>query len=220
LSENVADILRERGHHVFTPTLTGLGERSHLAHIGVSCRMHVEDVVNVIRYERLNEAILCGHSYGGTVITGVADAVPEKIASLVYLDASIPENGRSTLDLLSASEQAALISLVVNQEGREMLPPFPATAYNVNPSDRAMVDALCTPHPFATLRETIHLTGGYESIAKRTYIRATGLKVTHPQVSYLRVKDDRSWSTFEVPCGHDVMLDAPERLAEILLGAM
>jgi len=218
--ERVADILRVRGHCVFTPTLTGLGERSHLAHIGVSCRMHIQDVVNVIQWERLNKTILCGHSYGGIVITGVADLIPERVASLVYLDAAIPESGKSTLDLLSAEEQAGLLNLVINQGGQRMLPPFSAAAFNVNSADRAMVDALCTSHPFDTLCERVELTGAYRTIPKKVFVRATNWEGTHPQGSYERVRNDQDWITVEVPCGHDVMLDAPARLAEILLEAM
>ena len=216
----VAELLRARGHRVFTPTLTGLGERSHLLHVGVTCAMHIQDVANVVKWERLDNAILCGHSYGGVIVTGVADRMPERVASLVYLDAAVPENGKSTLDLLTQPERDALENFAVERDGQRILPPFPAAAFNVNPADREMVEALCTPHPLQTLRDRVELTGAYLRVPKKVFIRATGWTGTNPQGSYERVRHDPDWTTYEVACGHDVMLDAPERLAEILLESM
>ena len=91
--------LRDTGHQVFTPTLTGLGERSHLNSAAVNLSTHIADVVNLLRWEDLSDVILCGHSYGGTVITGVADRIPERIRTLVYLDAFVPEDGECLFDL-------------------------------------------------------------------------------------------------------------------------
>jgi pimeloyl-ACP methyl ester carboxylesterase len=213
----VADILRECGHRVYTPTLTGLGERCHLAHVGVTCSMHIEDILNIIKWEQLGDVILCGHSYGGVVISAVADRIASRVDALVYLDAAIPENGKSTLELLSPEEQAALQAMTEDRGGCRVLPPFPAASFNVNSADRALVDRLCTPQPFATLCERLELNGAYLNVRKKTYVRATNWGGTHPLGSYLRVKDDRSWSVIELPCGHDIMLDAPQRLAKILL---
>lgn len=223
--ERVAQMLRARGHRVFTPTLTGLGERSHLAHVGADCSLHIQDIVNVIRWERLTDVILCGHSYGGLVIGGVADRMPERMASLVYLDAPVPEDGKSGLDMLSAALQTGLMSLAAANGGSMLpLPPVPSEALGVNEADRAMVDALCTPQPWATLCERLKLTGAYKTVPKKMYIRATASGAPMPYEMYLRVKDeiaqDRTWSYVEIACGHDVMLDAPERLAEALLAAM
>ena len=219
----VANLLRSRGHRVFTPTLTGLGERSHLVHAGIDCSTHIQDVINVIKWEQLKNVVLCGHSYGGLVIGGVADKIPEQIASLVYLDAILPEDGKSALDLLDASSRAAFINSTV-ENGGVMSPPPPPAAFNVNAADRPLVDALCTPHPFATLCERLKLTGAYQNISKKTFILATGWGETQIREIYARIKEkarsDRTWTTLEVPSGHDVMLDAPQRLTEILLGAM
>jgi pimeloyl-ACP methyl ester carboxylesterase len=89
----VADILIKAGHRVYTPTLTGLGERSHLAHGNINLSTHVTDVVNVLKWERLEGVVLCGHSYGGFVISGVAEKMQDAIASIVFLDALVPEHG-------------------------------------------------------------------------------------------------------------------------------
>jgi len=215
----VAKMLRAQGHHVYTPTLTGLGERSHLASVGANCSTHIQDVLNVVQWEQLHEVVLCGHSYGGMIIGAVADRIPARIASLVYLDAGIPENGMSVLDVMEPEGIASLLKSAADYGG-QLVPPAPAATFNLNAADRAMVDALCTPQPIATFTERLRLTGAHMRIPKKTYIVATGWQ--NPAVSrfYGRVKDEPSWSTFEVACGHDVMLDAPQRLAGILLEAM
>jgi len=91
----VTPLLRDAGHQAYAPTLTGVGERSHLLHRGVDLDLHITDIVNLLHYEDLREVILVGHSYGGMVITGVADRAAERIRHLVYLDAALPEDGES-----------------------------------------------------------------------------------------------------------------------------
>ena len=98
--KRVRKALQARGHDVFTPTLTGVGERSHLLSPDVNLDTHITDVVNLIRWEELSGIVLCGHSYGGCVITGVADRLSDRIAALVYLDAFVPEDGQSLYDIL------------------------------------------------------------------------------------------------------------------------
>ena len=96
----IVPLLRSEGHEVYTPTLTGLGERSHLAtRLDVDLELHIQDVAAVLEYEDLSNVILTGHSYGGMVITGVADSLPDRVGQLVYLDALIPENGEAVIDL-------------------------------------------------------------------------------------------------------------------------
>ena len=102
----VTDILRAEGHTVFTPTLTGLGERAHLARPEIDLETHISDVLGVLDAEELDDVILCGHSYGGMVITGVADRLPGRIKALVYLDAFVPEHGESVIDLYAGPRQA------------------------------------------------------------------------------------------------------------------
>ena len=104
----VRPLLRSAGHEVFTPALTGLGERSHLASAQIDLETHVRDVIAVLEYEDLREVVLVGHSYGGMVISGVADRVPERLALLVYLDAEVPMDGQSELDLLPPQERLGM----------------------------------------------------------------------------------------------------------------
>ena len=211
----VADRLRARGHRVFTPTLTGLGERAHLLYPGIDFSLHVADVLGLIKYERLTDFVLVGHSYGGCVISGVAEAMPGAIRSIVFLDAFIPDNGDATLDLVQPAVQDVIRAAL--ERGETTVAVRNAAAFRVNEKDRAWVDSLATPQPILTMTEKLTLTGARERIAKKTYIRASG----YPNVSFekalARVTADPSWRTYEVPCGHDVMIDDPERLTEILL---
>ena len=98
---HVADLLTKAGHQVFTPTLTGLGERSHLIDASVNLSTHITDIVNVLKWERLNNVVLCGHSYGGFVISGVAEEMQDAIASMVFVDAFVPQNGDTVATLAS-----------------------------------------------------------------------------------------------------------------------
>ena len=213
----VADRLRQRGHEVFTPTLTGLGERAHLMNSGIMLATHITDVVNLIKYERLNDIVLCGHSYAGFVISGVAEQAEKAIASIVFLDAFFPANGQTCLDENRPGVRDAVTALV--QKGEIGIPPRPAEAFGVNEKDRAWVDALCGPQPIATFTDKIALTGARERIAKKTYIRAKGYDNPAFDAALAKVKNNSAWRVHELPSGHDVMVDQPDKLAEILLEA-
>ncbi len=107
----VADLLRANGHTVYTPTFTGLGERVHLAHPDVDLDTLITDVVNVIQYEELTDVTLVGYSFSGMVITGVADLIPERLSRLVYLDAYVPRDGESLIDLLGTALTTQLMAM-------------------------------------------------------------------------------------------------------------
>ena len=212
----VADLLEKRGHKVFTPTLTGLGERSHLLDAKVDLTTHITDIVNVIKWERLSDIVLVGHSYGGMVITGVAEEVEPAIASIVFLDAFVPENGQSLLDIGGA--QAIRDAIRAAQERGEIATaPPPATFFHVNEKDRAWVDAMCTPHPIATRTTRVAETGARERISRKTYVRAAGNTEPNFDRFLAKYRSAPGWRTYEVPCGHDVMIDMPERLTDILV---
>ncbi len=211
----VADILERQGHKVFTPTLTGLGERSHLLRAGINVSTHVTDVINVIRWEDLSGFVLCGHSYGGLVISGVAEQIGEAIGSIVFLDAFIPENGDAMMMLTGDAVREALKAAIAR--GDLGVPPRSAAAFLVNEKDRAWVDGKCVPQPIGTMTEAMVITGAYNRIAKKSYIRAGAYPNPGFDKALARVKADLSWRTYAVPCGHDVMVDMPERLAEILV---
>jgi pimeloyl-ACP methyl ester carboxylesterase len=210
--------LRARGHLVFTPTLTGQGERAHLFSGAINLTTHVTDILNVIRYEDLSGVVLAGHSYGGMVITGAADAIPEKIAALVYLDAFVPQDGQSLFDINIAKNTQMFIDRAGGLGG-VAVPPPPASFFGVNAQDSARVDELAAPHPIASMIEKIRLTGAYRSVTKRIYVHGTILPRESPfKPFYERALAD-GWEAHALPCGHDVMLDLPDEVTEILDGA-
>ena len=138
--QRVADRLRGGGHAVFTPTLTGLGERSHLLRHGIDLKTHVTDVVNVMKWEGLSDVVLCGHSYGGFGISGVAEQIAPAIRSIVFLDAFVPRNGESVLDLTGPAVQEGVRNAL--QRGDIAIPPRAAEAFGVNEADSAWMDRL------------------------------------------------------------------------------
>jgi pimeloyl-ACP methyl ester carboxylesterase len=204
----VVDRLAAHGHRVYAPSLTGLADRSHLLNEAVNLSTHITDVANLIRWEDLADVVLVGHSYGGLVVTGVADKVSERIASLVYLDAYVPESGQSMQDLRPRELPASLA-----------VAPTPAETFRVNERDRAWVDRLCTPHPVACITEQLQLTGAYRAVRRKTYIRAADYANPVFQATYERLNSDPGWVAHQLPCGHDVMVDMPDALAELLLAA-
>jgi len=209
--------LRDQGHEVFTPTLTGVGEQSHTLSPDIDLQRHVDDVVNLIRWEELDSVILCGHSYGGCVISGVADVVPDRIAALVYLDAFLLEDGECLHDLLPAEHRDLQLSLANEHGDGWRVPPIPGEVFNVNAQDRDWVDRQCTPQPLATFQQRIQLKGGPSPVSRNHFIYASGWEGTPFAACYERAKA-RGWTTSEIACGHDVMLDQPEALTAELIG--
>jgi pimeloyl-ACP methyl ester carboxylesterase len=211
----VRKLLQAEGHAVFTPTLTGLGERSHLLSKSVRLQTHIDDVVNLIRWEDLNDVILCGHSYAGIVMTGVAEAVAERIVTMIYLDAFVPTSGQSLLDLLPPETAAALCAGARSKEDGWRLPPRTAASFAVNDGDREWVDRQCTPHPFATFEDPVRFTDRVRSIVDVRYILATE-NPGSPFVGLAESARKRGWQVVRIAAGHDVMLDDPKRLVELL----
>jgi pimeloyl-ACP methyl ester carboxylesterase len=218
----VVELLQAQGHKVFAPTLSGLAERSHLLHAGLAIGLetHVIDVANLWRWEGLSEVVLCGHSYGGMVISGVAErvaAAPGAVRALVFLDAFVPADGDAMAELASPAVREAIAGVVAR--GAASVPPVPAAVFRVNEQDVAWVDATCTPQPLATLTDRIALMGARERIARKVYVRAAGYPSVPFDAVRARLASDPGWRVLDLPCGHDAMLDMPQRLAEILVEA-
>lgn len=204
----VADVLMARGHRVFAPTLSGLGERSHLAGANINLTTHVDDVVNEVVWKDLDNIVLVGHSYSGLVITGVAERIGERIASIVYLDAFIPADGQSFADFAEGWELVG-----------ETIPAPPTSKGDyLDEEDRAWVDAKATPHPTASLKEKLRVTGAYQRVPKKTYIQATGWESPFGETADALGKDP-GWTVRQIACGHDVGIDKPQELADLLVEA-
>lgn len=204
----VAARLQAEGHTVHAPTLTGVGERSHLAGPSVNLSTHVADVVGEVEWKDLGDIVLCGHSYGGMVISGAAERLEGRIASIVYLDAFLPEDGQSLADIAGG----------VYEPGT-MVTPITAEAFNVNEADRAWVNAKMTPQPSGTFTERLVLTGAAMRVPRKTYIQALVGPAPFFTAAYERAAADPSWTALQIDCGHDVMVDRPADLARMLVEA-
>ena len=213
----VADRLERRGHKVYTPTLTGLGERVHLLTAGVDLNTHITDVVNVIKFEDLKNIILVGHSYGGCVISGVAEQMLTAIASIVFVDAFLPEHGQRMLDLTAANLRDAAIE--AQSKGEIVRPIVPAAAFNVNEQDQAWVNSKLTPQPLGPSFTPNKFTGAREKMTNKTYIRALGWPMLNFDKWLAQCKADPTWRTHSIECGHDIMVDRPDELTELLIAA-
>jgi pimeloyl-ACP methyl ester carboxylesterase len=159
--KRVRDRLAAAGHRVFTPTLTGLGERSHLLDRRLGVETHIDDVANLLVWEELRDVVLVGHSYAGFVVRHVADRMPERLRSLVYLDAFVPENGKRIQDYVPNIKFREIAAS--HGEGWKV-PPIPAAAFGVNAADIAWVDRQATMHPLSTLETPARLTGACDEV--------------------------------------------------------
>ena len=214
--KDVAARLEKQGHRVYTPTNTGLGERSHLLTKDVNVSTHVTDIVNVFKWEDLSDVVLVGHSYGGLVISGVAEEIPEKISSIVFLDAFLPADGDDLIGKASPAFKDAIAS--AQQRGDISLKSPPAAAFGVtDPAAAAWVNGKLTPQPFGTYTEKARYKGGRDKIAKKTYIRAKAYANPTFDANLAKAKASTGWKTFEFDSGHDVMVIQPERLTATLL---
>src|SRR6516165_11196801 len=166
----VADLLEKKGHKVFSPTLTGLGERSHLLSKDINLDTHITDIVNVVKWEDLRDVCMVAHSYGGFVGSGVLEQIGDRVSSIVWLDAFKPENGQSLIDLTSDAFRRAV--LASSEKGEQGFPPpagNPVPIF-INENDRAYVTSKVTPQPIGTFLQPVKLSGARDKVAKKTYI--------------------------------------------------
>jgi pimeloyl-ACP methyl ester carboxylesterase len=214
----VRPLLRSAGHEVFTPALTGLGERSHLASAQVDLETHVRDVVAVLEYEDLREVVLVGHSYGGMVISGVADRVPERLALLVYLDAEVPMDGQSELDLLPAQERAGYEEAARSKgQGWLIPPPLPEPLPDdLDPRVRWAMLRMVS-QPLATFAQPLRLSNPAGSKVPRSYVLCAQGKEDQALPGYVqRARSDPGWRFVELAAGHSAHVTAPRELVNVL----
>jgi pimeloyl-ACP methyl ester carboxylesterase len=204
---------------VYTPTLTGLGERAHLLDDRVDLNRHIEDVVAVLHYEDLRDVILVGHSYGGMVITGIADRAADRVGKLVYLDAANPVNGQSLVDVSGPIIEAVRpMGGVVDGIELVLLPgPDAGLLYGVtDPGDLAWMADRLTGHPWICFEQPLELTNEDALWAIPQYhIVCTSTVATRDPALLARARaEGRLW---DIDTGHDLMLTEPEKTAEALL---
>ena len=217
----VAAILRSRGHIVLTPTQTGLGERRHLMSKAITLDTFIEDVTNVIDFERLKDIVLVGHSFGGNTISGVADRMRDRVRQLIYLDSLIIEGGQSPFSILPDDVVASRLKLA-EPSGGVSIPAPPGAAFGiVDPALAKMVEARLTPHPVGTYQSTLNIKGPVGNGLPATYIACTDPVYAPLQSSRDWVKTKgaaRGMTMTELATGHDAMVTAPQALADLIDG--
>jgi pimeloyl-ACP methyl ester carboxylesterase len=199
-----AHALRQHGHEVLTPTLTGLGERVHLAHPEITLDTHIQDIVNVLRFEDLHQIHLVGKSYAGMIITGVADHVPERLVQLIYLDGPVPADGQSLADFLGPETTAFFVDRA-QQQGDGWRVPHPAPD-----------DARLTPLPLKAGLQPLHLHHPPLSTITRTYIACTEGKSLEELQVLAQFGQDPQWRYRELATGHEPEQTMPLELAALL----
>lgn len=214
--QKVTPLLRAAGHDIYTPRLTGLSDRSHLLDCGVDLTTHITDVVGLLSYEGISDVVLVGHSYAGMVITGVAAKAPERLKRLVYLDAYVPEDGQSEVDLWPAAWQDALQPDEAAGSGlREPLPP--ATLGITDPEMADWMEARMTPHPLATYTEPVPAGSAESAALPRAFVHCTEGPITHVFAPFADKARTGGWNVHELATGHMAMLTAPHEVTELLL---
>jgi pimeloyl-ACP methyl ester carboxylesterase len=224
--KKIALPLRARGHDVHTPTLTGLGDRAHLAAPGVGLGTHVDDVVNLLTFEDLDDVTLVGNSSAGTVITAVADRIPERVSRVIYLDAFVPSDGQSTLDLIAAERREIMERLVETEGDGWALPRFapppweefvPAAWQVTDEADLRWVLPRLRPTPFLHFTQPLEIRRPDDEQPARVYIRCRGFP--HPGFDRhaLAAQTSPGWTSRDLDTSHLPYITDPEPLTAILL---
>ncbi|GET25546.1 alpha/beta fold hydrolase [Prolixibacter sp. NT017] len=198
----ITERLRELKKKCYSLTLPGLELEPIEQNRIINLTTHIQFVADFLLKENISNVILCGHSYAGMVITGVADRIPERIYALVYIDAYVPKNGDSCWSLTSEVYRQSFITGAAND------------GFTV--ADRPGVDNRRRPHPLATFMQGLHLNGNYERIINRTFIYLSGWEGTPFTKQYESLKDSPDWHVETINCSHNVMKERPDRLTDIL----
>ncbi|MFI7000407.1 alpha/beta hydrolase [Nocardia sp. NPDC050175] len=221
--ERVVPLLESKGHRVLAPSLTGYGDKAHLLGPEVGLDTHVDDIVTLINEEDLSEVVLVGHSYAGLVISSVANQIPDRIGHLVYLDAMVPMDGETAVDVQPISQH--LIDLAANSDTGWRVPPLPERPppfglFGVtDPADMAWLRTMLSDQPVRCLQQPAHLDNPATTAIPRTHIHCVGATppgITRRPVPALQPNGSPS-QIWELPTGHDCMITMPTELSELLL---
>ena len=214
--KRVAPLLRAGGYEVYAPTLTGLGERVHLAGPEVGLETHTLAVVTLLEYEDLERVVLVGHSFGGMVITAVAERAPERLSHLVYLDAAVPADGESRWDSLDPARRAAFEERVRTAGEGWRIPP-PSQIQLPSEEDARWVASKLTPQPLRTYRDRVSVRNPAAAALPKTYVRCTeGVLAPTLAADAARARA-AGWAYRELVTDHLCYATAPADVAEILL---
>jgi pimeloyl-ACP methyl ester carboxylesterase len=213
--DRVAPRLRAAGHAVHTPTLTGLSERAHLLSPLVGLDTHVEDVVRLIDVLALRDVVLVGHSYAGQIVTAVADRRPAAIATRVYLDAFVGEDGETAVSLQPQTVAHHWTESAAEQGFGWLVPVRKLEVLGVtDPADVDWLTPRLTPHPWKTYTDPLRLTGAGDRVPATFVECVSWMRVFQSQAERARAK---GWPVHELATGHEAMVTAPQELADVLL---
>lgn len=212
----VAEHLRERGHRVYTPTLSGLGERARLLAQRPTLDTFVYDLLEVIEAEGLDDIVLVGHSFGGAAVAGVTDRVPERIRHLVLLDALILPPNTAVSDQV-APDAFAHFAALAESSGGLAIPAPPAAYFGVTDPDQAVwLESRLTPHPLSTFTSPLHFDHPYGAGRPVTFVACTDPVFRETARYAEQARHTPGWGYREIATGHDAMVSAPGELAELL----
>jgi pimeloyl-ACP methyl ester carboxylesterase len=212
--EYVAADLRAAGHTVIPATLTGLGERAHLLRREIDLDTHISDIVGLFEYRDLHDVILVGHSYGGTVITGVAERVPDRIRRLAYLDASVPRDGESNDDVIGPTMAARLRASAMSEGEGWKVPPAPYVIERLSEHPlREWVAVRLKPHPLRPFAEAVRLSSPEAAALPRAFIQTTQSDLYRGLIARAR---QEGWYCQEIGGGHYAMITEPKAVAAAL----
>ncbi|MBI3979496.1 MAG: alpha/beta fold hydrolase [Chloroflexi bacterium] len=221
--KRVRPLLQAAGHEVFTPTLTGLGERAHLAHPDVDLETHIQDVVGVLAWEDLHKVVLVGHSYGGMVVTGAADRVPERLAHVIYLDARVPQDGEAVVDTFDAAMRAAFDDRVRTEGDGWLVPVGSPHGFGItDEADLRWWHSLQRPQPIRTFTQPIRLANPAAAAIPRTYIACVGPAPASAALSAMRTQARQvcianGWRHVEMDTAHEPHITHPQALVDLFL---
>jgi pimeloyl-ACP methyl ester carboxylesterase len=213
--------LQSADHRVFSVTNTGLGERSHLLSREVNLETFVKDVLGVFTYNDISNAVLVGHSFAGVTITAVADAIPERIRHLVYLDAIVLEAGKSYFDQFPPDAKARVQKAAQDSSNGVTIPFNPPEvvkkSLGLNDDDLRFITSHRTPQPIGPLDSPLVLKNDFGNGLPKTYIACTNPVFPGVESSKKRVKEQQGWNWKEIASGHVPMVTHPDELSEMLL---
>ena len=222
--QKVTDLMNPMDFHIYTPSLTGTGDRAHLNKyldpLDINLNLHIQDIVQLMTYEDLRDVVLVGHAYAGMVITGVADICPERLATLVYINGVVPSDGESMLDQLEAVRGPAFSEWIRNHlaDGDGFL-PAPASLEEISrrwgitkKADLDWVFSNITPHPSASFSQKISLKTGFRDVVSSSFIGSSESGFD-PVIAKVRLLN---WDMHYIESGHDPMITNPEEVANIL----
>lgn len=214
----VADRLRAVGHTVFAPTLSGLGERSHLISAQINLDTHITDVINVIEWEELTDVILVGHSYAGTIISGVADRIPSRLSKLIYLDSQLLDQGTSLFDTLPKEMVATRLKTIRETGGGVGAASISPAAFGIkDPADLAWVARRLTPHPVGVYSQPFILKNPLGNGVSKALIDCTVDPLPNLNALKARARSEPGWTVRTLATGHDAMVTAPGPLTQLLV---